>query len=37
MLTRNLTNKIIDIRLEEERFYFPGETIKGKNTTVIKR
>ncbi|KAI8331645.1 hypothetical protein BD560DRAFT_494119 [Blakeslea trispora] len=24
-----LTRKIIDIRLEEEKFYFPGETIKG--------
>ncbi|KAK4509484.1 Invasin CotH3 [Mucor velutinosus] len=29
MLTRHLTNKILDIRLEEEKFYFPGETIKG--------
>ncbi|GAA5806237.1 hypothetical protein HPULCUR_011768 [Helicostylum pulchrum] len=29
MLTRHLTSKIIDIRLEEEKFYFPGETIKG--------
>lgn len=29
MLTRHLINKILDIRLEEEKFYFPGETIKG--------
>ncbi|KAI9470979.1 MAG: hypothetical protein EXX96DRAFT_586403 [Benjaminiella poitrasii] len=29
MLTRHLTNKILDIRIEEEKFYFPGETIKG--------
>lgn len=29
MLTRHLTNKILEVRLEEEKFYFPGETIKG--------
>ncbi|KAI7902341.1 uncharacterized protein BX663DRAFT_552272 [Cokeromyces recurvatus] len=29
MLTRHLTSKILDIRIEEEKFYFPGETIKG--------
>ncbi|KAI8642870.1 hypothetical protein BD408DRAFT_443070 [Parasitella parasitica] len=29
MLTRHLTNKLLDIRLQEEKFYFPGETIKG--------
>ncbi|ORX59495.1 hypothetical protein DM01DRAFT_1300819 [Hesseltinella vesiculosa] len=27
--SRNKTNKAIDIRLNEEKFYFPGETIKG--------
>lgn len=36
MLTRHLTSKIIDIRLDEEKFYFPGETIKGKETCSDK-
>ncbi|SAL95396.1 hypothetical protein [Absidia glauca] len=29
MRPRSRTNKTIDIRLDEEKFYFPGETIKG--------
>lgn len=32
MLTRQ---KIIDLRLEEEKFYFPGETIKGMFITYL--
>ncbi|KAI8981880.1 hypothetical protein BDF20DRAFT_818293 [Mycotypha africana] len=38
MLTKHLpSNKILDIRLEEEKFYFPGETIKEKETTTLFR
>jgi hypothetical protein len=33
MRPRSRTNKTIDIRLDEEKFYFPGETIKGKLKT----
>ncbi|KAL9548415.1 hypothetical protein PS6_006632 [Mucor atramentarius] len=29
MRARSKTNKVIDIALSEEKFYFPGETIKG--------
>lgn len=35
MLTRHLTSKILDIRLDEEKFYFPGETIKGNRRYVV--
>lgn len=29
MLKKNSNNKTIHIQLLEEKFYFPGETIKG--------
>ncbi|CAO3600244.1 unnamed protein product [Absidia cylindrospora] len=29
MRPRSKASKVIDIRLYEEKFYFPGETIKG--------
>lgn len=29
MRARSKTNKVIDIVLSEEKFYFPGETIRG--------
>ncbi|KAI8087881.1 uncharacterized protein B0P05DRAFT_464838 [Gilbertella persicaria] len=35
MLSRHLTNKILDIRLEEEKFYFPGETIQEKEYNTL--
>jgi hypothetical protein len=29
MRAKSKTNKVIDIVLSEEKFYFPGETIRG--------
>ncbi|GAN11522.1 hypothetical protein MAM1_0662d11086 [Mucor ambiguus] len=34
MRARSKTNKVIDIALSEEKFYFPGETIKG--SVIVK-
>jgi hypothetical protein len=28
------SNKVLDIALAEEKFYFPGETIRGRNKRV---
>lgn len=30
MRARSKTNKVLDIALSEEKFYFPGETIRGR-------
>lgn len=34
MLKKHTNNKIINIKLEEEKFYFPNEIIKGKRLKI---
>lgn len=35
MRARNKTNKVLDIALSEEKFYFPGETIRGLSFLIL--